>query len=111
MRALRLFVLEVLPRKHKTLPQHHVADADAAIGACPSRAVSLHGLTHRLAIFLGLAIGRFPEVPTLRLAGFPYCKEGLLRAGYNFVFLFFWPAPLGRGELFFGSPDLSRQAA
>ena len=55
-------------------------------------------------------VSRFPEVPTIRLIGFPYLLEGMLNAGC--IFLFFGRTPLGREKAdlarFARSPHYSR---
>ena len=47
-----------------------------------NRAVSRHDLGHRLV--MNLNNSRFPEVPTIRLVGFPYLHERLFDAGCVF---------------------------
>ena len=60
-------------------------------------AVSRHDLTHQLLyLSVGHIVSRFPGVPTILLAGFLYCKEGLLNVGYSFFFI--GRSPLGRGR-------------
>ena len=56
-------------------------------------AVSRPDLSHQLGI--SRINSRLPEVPTIRLTGFPYLQEGLLNAGYLLHFFCF----LGRDSL------------
>ena len=47
-----------------------------------------------------MVVGRFPEVPTIRLhIGFPYLQEGLIACVRDTCFVFFGQGLLGRGGL------------
>ena len=72
-----------------------MSNADDLCHGWPDEALSRHDLNHQLVI--SRTNSRFLEVPTIQLIGFPFRKEGVLNAGY--IFLFWAVAPLGRGGL------------
>ena len=78
--------------------------------ALPSRASSRHDSSHQLVISRTNINSRFPQVPIIRLIGFPYWRQGLSNTGYILVYIFlFERGPLGRWELIWLAPDLRRQ--
>ena len=60
---------------------------------------------------MGVIVSRFPEVPTIRLIGFPFLQERVFNAGYMLPFLGGVPSVGGGGN--FGSlrpPDWPTKA-